>query len=778
MKINKLPKKAYLPLKERGIKKGVIEFLSPMDLGEGGNYQNGFIFITHKMLGVIEGEPDSGQVRYFGGTLTSDVVNGDEDCNYTLTTYPVEDVEKMYIEKLPTTNRVIAVIKGEAYGIGALTNLHMKEMNQLIKGFKAIKYGEQPEEETEEIKKITYKESELYCPKCGTMYPDPERRICPKCMSKKSIFSRTMKYFLKYKKSVITMFVCYVVSALLNLVWPYLSGTVLYDKLLKADLTGFPQFIIDHKNMVFALLMVVAAMVATKIVQQIVKIIQDVVVAVVSTHTIRDMKKDVFNNMEKLSVGFFVSKQTGSLMTRVLSDAERITTFFLEGLPYIFIHGFTIISSYFVMFKLDVWMALTTCFLLPVLAFISVKLQPKLWNLFGSRHRAERSVNSRVNDNITGVRVVKAFGKQDSEMERFEPVNERLRQADIKIVKYNNIFRIVFNLVQEISNIWVWILGVILILRTDNLETGVLITFVGYVALLSGPMNFFSGIMHMWSDSINAAQRMFEIIDAIPEIKEDEKAITPNHIDGKIELKNVVFSYERNRPILKDISMEVEPGKMLGIIGRSGAGKSTLVNLISRLYDPDEGNIYIDGVDIKKLSFEFIRKNVAMVTQDTYIFIGTVADNIAYGVDDVSREDIMRAAFMAGAHKFISKLPDGYDTVIGASGKDLSGGEKQRISIARAILKNPKILILDEATASVDTETEKNIIAALDELVKGRTTLSIAHRLSTLKDADRLVVLDNGRIKEEGTHAELLELDGIYAHLLNLQTQALQLNAF
>lgn len=272
---------------------------------------------------------------------------------------------------------------------------------------------------------------------------------------------------------------------------------------------------------------------------------------------------------------------------------------------------------------------------------------------------------------------------------------------------------------------------------------------------------------------MNAAQRLFEIIEAVPDITEKENPTVLEKVGGNIELRGVSFGYEPHRPVLKDINLKIEGGKMFGIVGRSGAGKSTLVNLISRLYDPDEGEILLDGVNIKELSFEQLRKNVAMVSQETYIFIGTVAENIAYSNPKASREEIVAAAVLASAHDFICKMPDGYDTVIGSSGRSLSGGERQRISIARAILANPKILILDEATASVDTETEKAIQRSIDYLIRGRTTISIAHRLSTLRDAEQLAVIDDGRVTEQGSAKELWEKKGTYYKLRELQTKAL-----
>ena len=481
--------------------------------------------------------------------------------------------------------------------------------------------------------------------------------------------------------------------------------------------------------------------------------------------------------MSRLSLSFYVNKQTGGLMTRVLSDSDRVRNFFIDGLPMIFVHGITIVVTFIIMFRLNWKMALLACILLPLLVFMTVKLRPGLWILAGKRHRAEKAVSGKANDNLTGARVVKAFGQQDEEIRRFTRPSNNLKNAEIEITKLRNKFAILYNLVQEVSSIWIWIAGVLFVLKTHEIELGVLITFVGYVMQLNGPMNFFSWIFRMWSDSINSAERLFEIMDAIPEIKEADDPVELKDPRGEIELDNVTFGYQIGRPVLKEINIKIREGEMLGIVGRSGAGKSTLVNLISRLYDVNEGSIKIDGTDVKNLSLKDLRRNVAMVSQDTYIFMGSVAKNIAYGNENASRADIIRAAKLASAHEFISRLPDGYDTIIGASGKDLSGGEKQRISIARAILANPKILILDEATASVDTQTEKAIQHSLEYLVKGRTTLSIAHRLSTLKNADRLIVIDGGRIVEEGTEEELSKIEGgIYRTLLDLQNKSMALN--
>lgn len=772
MKKNQLPDTVLAQIRLKGIEKSDVLYVCPLDLSFDCEYISGYLFLTQQFLGVVTSDPAGSRVRYFRGTKTKDMEYGEDTHTYECRLLRLDETEHLRIERLVASNIVSVEHRGSTIRLAALTNLYAEQMNLFVKSYNKLK---QPDTEKEpEAQEEEREDGAHYCPKCGTMYPDPKRKICPKCMNKRSIFTRTLGYFMKYRVKFFVLFFCYFAAAGLNLVWPYLSGTVLYDQVLVKDEVFLARFGMAGQY-VTALLLVVAVMILSKIVQQGVAVLQGSLTAQIVAAVVRDMTQDVFRAMGRLSIGFFTSKQTGSLMTRVLSDADRVTGFFLDGFPYIFVHAFTILVSFAVMFRLNWQMALAACVLLPFLVVMSVKLKPELKSLFGRRHRAERALNGRVNDNLTGARVVKAFGRQNEENERFVSPNERLRDAEVRIVKYNNRFTILYNLVQEISNIWVWILGVLLLLQTGSVELGVLITFVGYVGQLNGPMNFFSWVFHMWSDSMNSAQRMFEIMDAVPEIQEAEHPISLRQMKGEITLKHVTFGYDSNKPVLKDVSLHVKEGEMLGIVGRSGAGKTTLINLISRLYDPAEGQIYIDGKNIKELAFHDLRRNVAVVSQDTYIFMGTVAENIAYANPEATRADIIRAAMLAGAHEFIANMTDGYDTVIGASGKDLSGGEKQRISIARAVLADPKILILDEATASVDTETEKAIQKSLNMLVKGRTTLSIAHRLSTLRDADRLIVIDNGKIVEEGTHAELEAQKGIYFKLMELQTKSLAL---
>ncbi|MBR5421143.1 MAG: DUF1854 domain-containing protein [Lachnospiraceae bacterium] len=763
MKENKIPAVVLRTLGEMQIDEKDILAFSPADLSFDCEYITGYVLVTEKSILVLRGDLPREQIRYFRGTRTRET-DAWEPEEYELSQYEREKLSDMHLERHIASHVLAAEYEGKSVKLAAFSNTCLESMQLCVR---ILKHGAvQPEEEEGEQKE----EEELYCPICGTMYPDPEKKLCPKCTNKRTLFARTLRYFFRYKLSIILLFFCYILSAAISVAWPYLSGKVLYDHVLGQDDTFLVRYGLAGKY-VLALTILVGMMLGCRVISHLTNAVQMLLMANIATKTVRDIKSDVFSAMSRLSLNFFTSKQTGGLMTRVVSDSNRVTEFFIDGLPSIFIQGLTIIVTFAVMYQLNWQMALIACILLPLLVYMTVKLRPGLWNLSGRRHRAEKAVSSRANDNLSGARVVKAFGQQEEELKRFEKPNRRLMEAEVDIVRLRNRFSILYNLVQEVSSIWIWIIGVFFVLKTEKIELGVLLTFVGYVAQLNGPMNFFSYVFRMWSESMNAAQRLFEIIDSIPDVQEDPHPKMLPKPKGEIEIDHMSFGYSKSRAVLKDMSLKVKEGELLGIVGRSGAGKSTLVNLISRLYDVQEGAIRIDGINVKELAFSDLRSNVAMVSQESYIFMGSVAMNISYGREQAGRSEIIRAAKLAGAHEFISAMPDGYDTIIGSAGKDLSGGEKQRVSIARAILKDPKILILDEATASVDTETEKAIQYSLKQLVKGRTTLSIAHQLSTLRDADRLIVIEKGRIVEEGTAEELDRLeDGIYHKLSRMQT--------
>ena len=763
----KLPEELIQTLSGYSVGQKDILFSAFSDLTVDCAYADCHVLLTQASLVLAAADPD-GSARTFAGYGGEKGQATQKGRVWSIRILPLADMERLDVQNQVTGGVLFAAGRDFDRQIAAFTNTHMGDFRRLCRLFEKVKKGET-------LTADDYKDEHAreYCPKCGSPYPDRERKVCPKCMDRRSIFIRVMAYFKPHWLKISLMLLCILATAGLNLVWPYLNGTVLYDQVLGKNEAFLQVLGLPAGKFALALLGVVVTMAGTKLLMQLLGIVTGVFTAQIVPDVVKNLKSQVFDSMGRLSISFYNNRQTGGLMVRVLNDADQVTGFFIDQLPYFLINILTIIATVAVMVRLNWKMALASLLLLPLLMVISYKLLPRLWNAYGRRHRASRSLNAQINDNITGARVVKAFGQEDGEMSRFSKYNARVRDAELGIVANDNRYNAVYAAVENITGAVIWGLGAILVLNGGGMELGLLITFAGYVSQLNGPLDFMSQFFRSFAESINAAQRIFEIIDASPDVVEKKDPVRLETVRGHIKLDHVTFGYEPHKPVLKDITLDVEAGKMLGIVGRSGAGKSTLVNLISRLYDPNEGTITLDGVDVRDMAFDDLRRNVAMVSQETYIFMGTVAQNIAYANPEASREDVIAAAVAASAHDFICRMPDGYDTVIGSSGRRLSGGERQRISIARAILANPKILILDEATASVDTETEQAIQASLDRLVKGRTTLSIAHRLSTLKNADSLVVIDDGRITEAGTHAELIERKGTYHKLMQLQSKAL-----
>lgn len=754
----KLPLKLLKALSEAGVAEEEILFPLICDLDTACAWRTSCLCLCVDRLAVARAERPQREKVFSGyGKLLLP-----EEERYAVTLYPLDRVERVEIQELVVGGLLFAEIDGVKTELAAYTGGLVGNARRFCAAVDKCKKGEVLTDHD-----LRDDREEAYCPKCGAMYPDRNRKICPKCMDKKGVFLRVLSYFAAHKGKIALMMLMFVLTAVLNLIYPYLNGTVLYDRVLSGvEVTGGLRFVATLGG-------VVITMIVTKVLLQLVGVVHSALTAVIVPDVVRKIRSDVFDSMGRLSISFYSNRQTGGLMTRVLDDTNEVTGFFIDGLPYFFTNAFTIISTVVIMLMMDWKLAIVSLILLPITPIISVKMLPRLWHLYGKRHRVSRSLNGQINDNITGARVVKAFGQEENEEKRFSVYNRRVRTAELNIVAYDNRFNALYRIVENLANFAVWGFGSMLILGDRGIELGVLITFASYVTQLNGPLDFMSHVFRWWANSTNAAQRIFEIIDAIPEVTEPEEPIRLPHMCGEIELRNVTFGYEPNRDVLQNINLHVRPGEMLGIVGRSGAGKSTLVNLINRLYDPKEGDILIDGINIREMAFSDFRSGIAMVSQETYIFMGTVEENIAYAKKGATHDEVVAAAVAASAHDFICKMPDGYDTVIGSSGRALSGGERQRISIARAILANPRILILDEATASVDTETEMAIQDSLDRLVKGRTTISIAHRLSTLRGADRLVVIDDGRITEAGTHRELIEQRGVYFKLMQLQSKAL-----
>lgn len=602
------------------------------------------------------------------------------------------------------------------------------------------------------------------CPKCGRRYPDEELKICPSCMDKARLVKRLATLFFRYKRSIFMVLISFALIAGLGVITPYIGNEMLYDDVLA-----------NEGSTAMDVLYIVMLIVAVRIGSLLVNLLSGAISSTVAANVTYDLKKMIFGTISNLSMGFFTNRQTGGLMTQVNSDSLTLYWFFCDGFPYLVLNVVQLVVIMGVMLSQNLVLALYTFVTIP-LFFVGFKL---IFNVFDKLHAKgyskRRSFNSLVSDVLNGMRVVKSFSREDEELSRFNKRNRDLAEARNDIQTFSaRIFPFLHYLLR-IGSYVVWGIGGWQVMNaTGDMSYGRLMAFIGYFSLIFGPIEQLADVSNWWSETLNAIQRLFEIRDAQPEVREAENAISPEDCKGLVEFRNVSFSYVENRKVIDDVSFDIPAGSTLGIVGQTGAGKSTLANLLTRLYDVKEGGIFIDGVNIKELPFKYLRDNIAIVSQETYLFRGSILDNIRYACPEATREQVIAAAKTASAHDFIVKYPDGYDTEIGFGKKDLSGGEKQRISIARALLRNPKILILDEATAAMDTQTERNIQAALDRLTKNRTTVIIAHRLSTLRDADKLIAIENGRVAESGTAEELLKQKGVYYKLYKLQAEALK----
>jgi ATP-binding cassette subfamily B protein len=485
-----------------------------------------------------------------------------------------------------------------------------------------------------------------------------------------------------------------------------------------------------------------------------------------------DLRNKTYAHMQGLSLEFFGGKRTGDLISRVSSDTDRICYFLSVHLLDFANDVLMLLLTTGFLVSLDPVLTFATLLPLPLIAFLVHRARSRLRRGFALGSRAWSEMTSVLADTIPGIRVVKAFAQERREVERFRQANDRVLQANDRVNTQWAFFGPIVALLTSFGLALVWGCGSWRIFQR-HLEVGGLVAFVGFISRFYGRLDSMSRMVSATQRAGASAQRIFAILDRIPSVAEPVRPVHPGRLNGTVEFREVGFHYGA-RPVLRDVSLKVQPGEMIGLVGPSGAGKTTIVNLVCRFYDVTEGALLVDGTDIRSFPIEEYRRHIGIVLQEPFLFYGTIAENIAYGRPNASHEEMISAARAARAHDFILRLPDGYDSLVGERGQFLSGGERQRISIARALLIDPRILILDEATSSVDTETEREIQLALENLVKGRTTIAIAHRLSTLRRADRLVVIERGRVTEVGHHSELVDKGGTYSRLYHAQYELSQ----
>lgn len=476
----------------------------------------------------------------------------------------------------------------------------------------------------------------------------------------------------------------------------------------------------------------------------------------------------LYDHFQKLSMSFYHDKQTGQLMSRVVNDTSTFENLIAHAIPDLATNIITLIGVLIILLSINPWLTLLVCIPIPFIALLSIVLR-KIRRYFKVGQAKIAELNAVLQDNFSGMKEIQVFNKQEHELGRVTEKSTEHSSALIKALFYSAILNPTVNFISSIGTVIVLIAGPILALKT-GLSLSDVVAFLLYLNLFYAPISTLTRVVEDMQLALAGAERVFDVLDTDSDIKDKPSAKKVGKLTGELEFNKISFSYKDDIPVLEDISFEVKAGQMLALVGPTGVGKTTISALIARFYDPKSGSITMDGINIKDMTLESLRNQLSLVLQDVFLFNGTISENIAYGCDNAMQEDIESAAEAACIHEYISSLPDKYETVIGERGVRLSGGQKQRISIARSVLRNSPILILDEATSSVDTETETEIQNAINKIAGTRTLIVIAHRLSTVKRADKIIVLEDGKIAEQGKHDELIMQEGVYANLCNIQS--------
>ena len=755
-KLDALTNSVASALSSAGVEAPAVEVAAVSDIGLDGAFGQSWLVLAHGELLRLDAE----------GTIDRRVA--------------MDQVHAVRIDSMVGGSALMVDVDGDTAEMVRYSNAQAGKF-----GYVARWLGELVEHRTgkrDEAPTWDYKPPRTACPQCGLPLAD-EFAPCPACTHKGRTLLRLFSYLKPYKNWAVMLALFTIAGTILELVPPIVTKALLDDVLARPDekaatapttLIGPALRSIDSGAV--ALLAGIGCMVVMHLISMAFSIVHGRLHARLGLNVATDIRNHLFERLHALSLQFFDKRPTGTVISHVTHDSDRIYIFIVDVVRILFSHLLLVIGIFFVMLWFDWQLTLFLLLPLPLVYFGARWFWRRIRSIFHRAWQRHSKLHDVVNDLVSGVRVVRAFAQEDQAGERFETANVDVRDYTMRgELLWATFFPILRGGV-TLGVVIVWFFGGLRVLQhhrtpDDGMSLGVLILFVTLLWRFYGPIMDFGPILNWASRCLTAAERVFEVLDAEPEQNTDDDLIALPAVRGEMQFRNLTFGYESHKPVLKNINLHVQPGEMIGLVGRSGAGKSTLINMICRFYVADAGALSIDGHDVRNVNLRDLRRQIGVVLQDPFLFEGTIADNIAFAKPDAAVPDIIRAAKAANAHEFIMKMPDAYDTEVGERGSRLSGGERQRISIARAILHDPRILILDEATSSVDLQTEKNIQQAITRLVQNRTTFAIAHRLSTLRNASRLLVLKEGKAVECGTHDELMANKGEYHDLVKTQRE-------
>ncbi len=607
---------------------------------------------------------------------------------------------------------------------------------------------------------VTSDEPESYCPKCGRPFLK-NTSVCPFCRSKREVYKKLLAMTRGIRLMMAFPLIVAAIALVIRFVVPFFQKEAINSYITNNNLEG---------NYMVSFLMIVASIVLLDLVNRALGVANSRLSAIAGNRFTTMMRTILFEKIQSLSMSSVSRKSAGDLMGRINSDVTTIQSFITTQLPSYFSMLMSFVVAIVLLLVINPMMCLFVFIPLPFVIYIIISMKGSFRRRIRKNWRMRHKCDKYLQDVIGGIRVVKSYGNENKEIARYEKKTDDYFDNEIKTMLFFDTLFPFMNLALRTGSFLILAVGNYQLFN-GTLDIGTLNQFSAYTNIVYEPLMQITQIPRVLSNFVTALTKVLEILEEEPEIYDAKKAKL-HKIKGDISFKNVFFGYDSYNPVLKNISVDIKRGEMIGIVGHSGCGKTTLVNLLMRLYDPTEGSITIDGIDLREMSQESLRTQIGIVLQETHLFSGSVHENIRYAKPYATSKEIIEAAKRANAHDFIMNLPEGYNTIIGEKGFSLSGGERQRIAIARAIIHDPRILILDEATAALDTETEKLIQDAINKMTDGRTTFAIAHRLSTLRNADKILVLDHGKICEYGTHGELLDKKGIYYSLVMAQANA------